>query len=159
LSPDFTELILQFNAFAAEIGPGVPLSRSRRICQILLDLDVPQGWSYSMVGVDYRGSANLEPGVSAVLQSAYYFQGEFQTARLRTMLTGPRAGSYQVRGSLSPGALVWSPCGPQRALIISASVWLMNTSGNPNARGVITTDSADGRTRVVGRLQWRRCSP
>jgi hypothetical protein len=159
LSPDLTELTLRFDAFAAEIGPGVPLSRSRRICQILLDLDFPQGWSYSVVGVDYRGFANLEPGVSAVLQSAYYFQGEFQTARLQTTLTGPRVGNYQVRDSLGPNALVWSPCGAQRALIISASVWLMNTSGNPNARGVMTTDSTDGRARVVGRLQWRRCSP
>lgn len=78
LSPDFTAFTLLFDSYVAELGPGLPLSLSRRNCQILIDLNFPQGWSYSVFDVDYRGFANVESGVSGVQQSVFYFQGEFQ---------------------------------------------------------------------------------
>jgi hypothetical protein len=157
LAPDFRAFTLLFDAYVAEIGPGLPLSQSRRNCQILVDLDFPQGWSYSVFTVDYRGFADLEPGVSGVQQSAYYFQGEFRTARLQTTLNGPRVSDYQLRDSLGLGALVWSPCGAQRALNINSAVRVANHSGRPHARGMMTTDSIDGTVVHIYGLQWRRC--
>jgi hypothetical protein len=157
LAPDFTAFTLLFDSYVAEIGPGLPLGLSRRNCQILVDLDFPQGWSYSVFDVDYRGFTNLEPGVSGVQQSAYYFQGQLQTARLQTTLSGPRVGDYQIRDSLGIDALVWSPCGAQRALIINSSVRLVNHSGSSSARGVMTTDSINGTVKHIYSLQWRRC--
>jgi Domain of unknown function (DUF4360) len=136
----------------------LPLSLSRRNCQILVDLDFPQGWSYSMVDVDYRGFTSVEHGVTGVQQSAYYFQGEFHTGRLQTTLDGPMVGDYQIRDSLELDALVWSPCGAQRALSINSSIQIINSSGNHDARGVMTTDSIDGKVTQIYGLQWRRCS-
>jgi Domain of unknown function (DUF4360) len=150
LTPGFT---LSFGSFVAEIGPGVPPSQSRENCQILVDLDFSQGWSYSLADVDCHGSANLGPGVSGVQESAYYFQGEFQTGRLQTPLKGPKVGDYQIHASLPLDALVWSPCGAQRALNINSSVWVENKSGNPNARGAMTI------AKCGYDLKWRRCSP
>jgi hypothetical protein len=157
LAPDFTAFTLLFDSSVAEIGPGLPLSLSRRNCQILVDLDFPQGWSYSVFDVDYRGFTNLERGVSGVQQSNYYFQGQFQTARLQTTLGGPRVGDYQIRDSLGLSAVIWSPCGAQRALIINSSVRLVNNTGSSAARGVMTTDSIDGKVTHIYGLQWRRC--
>lgn len=159
VAPDLRAFTLLFDAYVAEIGPGLPLSLSRRNCQILVDLDFPQGWSFSVFDVDYRGFVSVEPGVSGVQQSAYYFQGEIHTARLQTTLRGPRVSDYQIRDSLVLDALVWSPCGANRALIINSVVRLMNNNGNSSARGLMTTDSIDGKVTHVYGLQWRRCSP
>jgi Domain of unknown function (DUF4360) len=153
LAPDFSASTLSFNSFVAEIGPGVSPSSSRRNCQILVDLDFPQGWSYSLADVDCRGSANLDPGVSGVQESVYSFQGGSHTGRLQTTLNGPRVGDYQIRDTLGLEALVWSPCGDQRALNINSSVRLENHSGNPNARGMMSA------VEHMYSLQWRRCSP
>jgi hypothetical protein len=157
LAPDLQAFTLLFDSFVAELGPGLPLSLSRRNCQILVDLDFPPGWSFSVVDVDHGGFASLETGVSGVQQSSYYFQGESRTARLQTTLNGPWVGDYQVRESLAPDALVWSPCAARRPLIINLQVRVINNSRNPNARGVMTTGSMNGPVMYIYRLQWRRC--
>jgi Domain of unknown function (DUF4360) len=157
VAPDAMAFTLLFDSYVAEMGPGVPLGNSRRNCQILVDLDFPQGWSYSVATVDYRGFSNLESGVTGVQQSNYYFQGELLTGRLQTPLQGPRIGDFQIRDVLGLEALIWSPCGAQRALNINSSVRVENHSGNPNARGVLTTDSIDGKVALIYGLQWRRC--
>jgi len=159
LASDFKAFTLLFDAYVAEIGPGLPLSQSRRNCQILIDLEFPQGWSYAVFDVDYRGFVSVAPSVSGVQQSSYYFQGEFRTARLHTTLAGPRVGDYQIRDSLGLDTTVWSPCGANRALIINSEVRLLNNGSDPDAQGLITTDSIDGKVTHIYGLQWQRCSP
>jgi hypothetical protein len=159
LSPDFTAFTLVFDSYVAEIGPDLPLSLSRRNCQIVVGLDFPQGWSYSLFDVDYRGFTDLEPGVSGVQQAAYYFQGDFRTARFRTTLDGPRVNDYHIRDSLDVDALVWAPCGVQRALNINSSVRVVDNSEDHDAQGLMTTDSIDGKVTHIYGLRWRRCSP
>lgn len=157
MASDYTAFTLLFDSYVAEVGPGLPLSLSRRNCQILIDLDFPQGWSFSMVDVDYRGYVSVGRGVSGIQQSAYYFQGETQTARLATKLTGPIDGDYQVRDTLALDAEVWSDCGAHRALIINSDVRLM--SGTSKAQGLMTLDSVNGKVTHIYGLQWRRCAP
>lgn len=157
VAPDLTAFTLLFDSYVADLGPGLSLSRSRKNCQILVDLDFPQGWSYSVFSVDYRGFANLQRGVSGIQQSLYYFQGELRTGRLQTILNGPWVGDYQIRDVLGLEALVWSPCGAQRALNINSSIRLENRSGGSSAQGLLTTDSIDGTVKLIYGLQWRRC--
>jgi hypothetical protein len=158
LARDFTAFTLLFDSYVAEIGPGLPLSLGRKNCQILIDLDFPQGWSYSVFDVDYRGFVNVPRGVSGVQQSDYNFQGEFLTARLATALRGPRNGDYQIRDRLRLNAVVWSPCGAHDTLIINSSIRFVNESGNLNARGLMTTDSINGKVTHIYGLRWRRCT-
>ncbi len=155
ISPDRMAFTLLFDQYIAEIGPGIPLANSRRNCQILTDLDFPQGWSYSVLTVDYRGYANLEAGVTGQQQSAYYFQGSSTTARLATTFNGPTARDYQIRDTLGLSAVVWSPCGAQRALNINTQVRL--SSASRFAQGMLTTDSIDGQVKQIYGFQWRRC--
>ena len=157
VSPDLQAFTLLFDNYIAQIGPGVPLTESRKNCQIAVDLDFPSGWSYSILTVDYRGYADLESGVRGEQSSAYYFQGSTATPRLTTTMNGPAARDYQIRDTLGVAATVWSPCGASRALNINSQVRL--TSSNRNARGMLTVDSIDGqlKTLQVYGLQWRRC--
>lgn len=156
VSPDLRAFTLLFDDFVAEVGPGIPLSQGRKNCQILVDLDFPSGWSFSILDVDYRGYANLDSGVTGLQQSAYYFTGQGNTGRLSTTFSGPLSRDYQVRDTLGLSATVWSPCGAQRALNINTQVRL--TTNNRNKRGILTTDSIDAQITQIYGLQWRRCN-
>jgi hypothetical protein len=156
ISPDRQAFTLLFDNYIAQAGPGVPFSEKRKNCQLNIDLDFPQGWSFSLVNVDYRGYASLDPGVTASQQSLYYFQGQGATGRLSTPMVGPYDQDYQISDTLGVAALVWSPCGMQRALNVNTSL-LVNNAANPNGNGLITTDSIDGGIKLIYGLRWQQC--
>jgi hypothetical protein len=156
ISSDMTAFTLLFDNYVAEVGPGVAFAQRRKNCQLNIDLDFPQGWSYSLFTVDYRGYVSLERGVKGLQQSSYYFQGSSQTGRLRTPMVGPIDRNYQIRDTLGLSALVWSPCGAQRALNVNTEIRADN-SGHPSGHGLLTTDSIDGDVKLIYGIQWRRC--
>jgi hypothetical protein len=156
VAQDRQAFTLLFDSYIAEVGPGVPFREKRKNCQINLDLDFPSGWSYSIFTVDYRGYASLERGVKATQQASYYFQGQGQTATLKTVLKGPLDQNFQIRDTLGLDATVWSPCGARRALNINSQVQADNT-GASNKYGLITTDSIDGELKLVYGIKWTRC--
>lgn len=156
LAPDGKAFTLLFDQYVAEAGPGVALTAGRKNCAINVDLDFPQGWSYSILDVDYRGFVQLDAGATAEQKSAYYFQGDFRTASLATVMRGPLTKDYQIRDSLGLEALVWSPCGASRSLNINTQV--RTAALSRSARGLITIDSIDGELTHVYGIRWRRCN-
>ncbi len=155
-SPDRQAFTLLFDQYIAEVGPGVPFREKRKNCQVNLDLDFPQGWSYSIFSVDYRGYEALERGVKAAQQSSYYFQGQGSTAVLKTIMVGPTDQNFTIRDTLGLEALVWSPCGAQRALNINTQLTVDNSRASWS-HGLITTDSIDGQLKLLYGIQWTRC--
>jgi hypothetical protein len=71
-------------------------------------------------------------------------------------MRGPLDQNYQIRDTLGLTALVWSPCGAQRALNINTEIRTENTA-NPSGHGLMTTDSIDGEVKLIYGIQWRRC--
>lgn len=55
------QIILQ--EYIASAGPGIPLTQSRKNCQISVQLHYPGGFQYSVLSTDYRGYANLAKNV------------------------------------------------------------------------------------------------
>ena len=156
ISPDAKAFTLVFSNYAAEIGPNVPRVENRKFCNILVDLKVPSGWSYSLFRVDYRGYVNLDAGVQGVQQSSYYFQGlSVGTRPFRTVFNGPIDRNYQTKDALALEASNWSPCGVSRALVLQTEVRL--TSSQRRAQGIITTDSINGEVEHKYGVQWKRC--
>lgn len=151
---DAKAFTLLFDNYVAEIGPGLPLSAGRKNCQLTIDLQYPQGWSYTVFTFDYRGYAQLDRGVSGQQQSLYYFQGSSTQVPMRSTIYGPYANDYRYRDQIGVSSLVWSPCGLRRALNINTSVTLRGPYG---ARGLMTTDSIDGSVIHQYGIQWQRC--
>ncbi|MSP19296.1 MAG: DUF4360 domain-containing protein [Bdellovibrionales bacterium] len=154
LSEDAKAFTLLFDSYVAETGPGMPLSLARKNCQVAVDLRFPQGWSYSLFTVDYRGYARLESGTSGQQVSSYYFQGQSKTGNLRTTYYGPAERDYQIRDTLGLDALVWSPCGANRALNMNTQVRVTAPS---QRRALMTIDSIDGELKHIYGMKWRRC--
>ncbi len=156
ISPDRQAFTAIFSEYVVEVGPGVPFNQKRKNCQLNLDLDFPSGWSYSLFTVDYRGYVALERGVKATQSASYYFQGQGKTATLKTTMTGPIDENFSIRDTLGLEALVWSPCGAQRALNINSQVQADNSRAS-SKHGLITTDSIDGQLKLVYGIKWTRC--
>lgn len=156
VSPDRQAFTLLFDSYIAEVGPGISAREKRKNCVVNVDLDFPQGWSYTIFTVDYRGYLDLANGHVGTQQTSYYFQGSSATARLTTNVRGPQARDYQIRDTLGVTALVWSPCGAQRALNMNTEVRIDNTR-NRNLSSIMTIDSIDGQFKHIYGIQWRRC--
>lgn len=157
VSADAQAFTLLFDSFVAQTAPGLPPTESRKNCTLNIDLAVPPSWSYSIFTVDYRGYANLEPGVTGIQKSTYYFQGQRNQINLQTTIVGPQARDYSLRDTLGLQATEWSPCGGTRALNINAQVRVEKPFNRPQASGLMTIDSIDGEVKLIYGLAWRRC--
>jgi hypothetical protein len=144
-----------FDEYVVQAGPEVPFSESRKNCQLIVNLDFPQGWSFSIFRADYRGFYTLDPGTFGQQTATYYFQGDRRQASLRTPIRGPATGDYLFGDTLGLEATVWSPCGARRALNINTSLFV-RAFGERQA--LMTTDSVDGEVETKFLLRWRRCN-
>jgi hypothetical protein len=152
VSPDRTAFTLLFDNYIAQVGPGVPFKEKRKNCQLNVQLDFPQGWSFSLVQVDVRGYGSLDPGVTGEQLTSFYFQGDQNTVNLPYDFAGPMDDNYEALTAVPVVQQVWSPCGAVRSLNINTSVKLMG-AGN----GLLTVDSLDGQVQEIYGIQWRRC--
>jgi Domain of unknown function (DUF4360) len=62
-----TVLILLYDSYVAQIGPGTLTTDYRKNCQINLELQYPSGWQFSLSSVDYRGLVDLGSGVDGTV--------------------------------------------------------------------------------------------
>jgi hypothetical protein len=145
--------------FVAELGTGVPLLESRKNCQVLLRLQVPQGFTFAIAAVDYRGHANIATGAQGFQKATYYFQGEAEQVSTTRTLDGPFNDDWHFRDQIPIAELVWAPCGIERALNINAQVRLARSASSTRSRSLIAMDSERGRLEQVFSLRWRRCNP
>ena len=114
----------------------------------------PQGWSFTVADVDYRGYAKIDPGAVGTQKTTYYFAGQTKQAALQSNFRGPVDKDYHISDSLGLAALVFSPCGVNRALNLNTQV-RVQTSGSQQA--LMTLDSIDGQLTHLYGLQWQRC--
>lgn len=145
-----------FDEYFVEAGPGISRRGNRKACNINLNLHIPQGWSWSVGSVDYRGYAFLDRNVVGTQTATYYFQGEQLQVDPTTTFYGPMDQNYRVTDKFGFASTVWSPCGDTRSLNILTNMRVNNTR-NKNGFGFLQTDTADGKLEAKLLFQWRRC--
>jgi hypothetical protein len=157
LNPTRTAVTVTFSEYFAEIGPGIPLSASRKNCQLTFGVHVPGGFTFGIATVDYRGYYQLDDKVTANQQSIYYFQGVFTQATARSNLLGPVGGSYYTyRDNFDLVSTVLAPCGKDTVLNIQSDIRVSNAD-NKQGSGYIATDSIDTALTQVFNFQWKTC--
>ncbi|KAJ7581346.1 hypothetical protein C8J56DRAFT_794216, partial [Mycena floridula] len=122
-----TAVTITFSQFAAQGGPGISIAENRRNCQATLNVHVPQGFSFAIVDVDYRGFYQLDNKVKALHDAIYYFQGQIVQSEATSTLVGPVDGkilnshlsvfmgitgaNYVYRDEFNLTPTIYSPCG------------------------------------------------
>ena len=75
LSPDATSLSLLFDKYQVAVGGVTNKSFDRKSCNIAIPVRVPQGFSVSILKIDYRGFNQLPQGASSQFNVEYFFAG------------------------------------------------------------------------------------
>lgn len=155
LSPDASSLSILFDQFTAEAGRTTRRSVDRKSCNLAIPVHVPQGYSVSVIQVDYRGFNSLPQGGRSQFNVEYFFAGGSGPRYSRTFY-GPMGDDYSINNTLVATAMVWSPCGASPNLRVNAS---MTAYANRSMEQTLATvDSADINAGLVYHLQWRRCN-
>ncbi|KAF9265724.1 hypothetical protein L218DRAFT_114594 [Marasmius fiardii PR-910] len=157
LNNEHTAVTITFSEFEASAGPGIPLATGRKNCQVSLNVHVPQGFSFAIVDVDYRGFYQLDPKVKGLHDSVYYFQGQIVQSEATSTLTGPIDGAnYVFRDEFNLTPTIYSPCGEDTVLNINSQVRVDNTA-DKTASGYIVNDSIDASITQTFNFQWLTC--
>ena len=153
LSPDNTALSLIFDQFIVEAG-GANRTLERKSCSVAIPVHIPQGFSVSVVGVDYRGYVSLPSAASARMTAEYFLAGS-QGPRFDKMFLGKTDTDYTFHNDIGVQAIVWSACGADTILRVNAAMLVKTNRLNDQATA--TVDSADFKTGILYQLQWKRC--
>lgn len=154
LSPDGKSLSIIFDQFLTEAGPAAGRTIDRKSCNVAIPVHVPNGYSISVLAIDYRGYVGLPSMASARLQAEYFFAG-MRGPRFVKDFRGRTDTDYTFNNQLGVQAMVWSPCGADVNLRINASMMVRNTNRQLDA--IATVDSADINAGLIYHFQMRRC--
>jgi hypothetical protein len=154
LSPDSTSLSLLFDQYQVEAGGITGRNVDRKSCNVAIPVNVPQGYSVSILKIDYRGFNALPIGANSTFNVEYFFAGQ-QGPAFQKNFSGPLNDNFTLSNTLIAEAVVWSACGAQVTLRTNTS--LMAQTNWAGEQAMATVDSADVNASVIYRLQWKRC--
>ena len=155
ITEDGRTMSVLFDSFKAEAGNTTARRIDRSSCNLRVPINVPQGYSVALIGVDYRGF-NAVPGQGAYTQfDAEYFYAGSRGPRFSRRFMGPVSDEYLINNQLIATNTVWSPCGQQVIFGINASATAMANSRMEQTMMIV--DSADITAGILYQFSWRRC--
>ena len=154
LSPDAKQLSILFDQFVAEAGRASGKTIDRKNCNVTIPVHVPQGFSVSIIQLDYRGFNSIPAGGMSQFNVEYFFAGS-RGIRYTKSFYGPQDEDYLVRNTLEATGLVWSACGADVNLRVNTSV--LAKTNYRKEQTMSTLDSIDVDSGMIYHLQWRRC--
>lgn len=157
VAPDNTAFTATYSAYIAQVGPDVKPTDNRKQCQAALEVNVPNGFSYGIMKVDYRGYAQLAEGANGSLVAGYYFQGSSDTDRRTHPFKGAMEDNWTVTDTTEWAQIVWSPCGEKRLFSISTELRAQRGSSDRQETSYMTMDSTDADIKTQYHMAWRKC--
>lgn len=157
MTPDYSKISMFFDAYSADSTYG-NTGRVRKSCNLGISVKVPHGLTVALVGLQYRGYIDNEPGAFTSLQADYFFAGERVGARLRKEWLDedyPITEDFLVDDSFHIGSIVWSPCGEDA--IIRANTSIRAYQGPDEGKAEIQLDTVDVSSKIEYQLQWDSC--
>ena len=110
LSSDAKAFTLLFSEFAVSADPTT--TKARKLCELDIQMRIPSGWSFALLGVDIRGYAGLKNEVSRGHVRAVYAFGRSRNPTLLAAqnFQGPFDQDYVLSSDANVESYNWSPC-------------------------------------------------
>ncbi|TDB75343.1 DUF4360 domain-containing protein [Actinomadura sp. KC216] len=154
-SSDATAFTVTYSDYMAQAGGDSNPTDMRKNCQISMQINIPQGFTYAIASADYRGFAHLAKGASGMERANYYFQGMSQTTPKSHNINGPYSNNWQFTDRTDVAELVWKPCGEQRNLNVNTE--LRVNKGSSKETSFMSFDSTDGSIKTIYHISWKKC--
>jgi hypothetical protein len=140
-----TEFTLIFDEFVASSGQGVPVTESRKNCQININIREPQGSGQFCTALEYRGYFNLPGGVTAEAKATYYrTTNNYELPDGQVITIGDEDGDQE--GQVSHSASFVGP-ESQDYLRRDSDTWNYN-----NIEAIVRPLNVNSQVRLVGAL-------
>ena len=153
LSPDATSLSILFDQYQATAGGTTGRSFERKSCNVAIPVNVPNGFSVSLIAIDYRGFNMLPQGATSTFGVEYFFAGSRGPTFTRTF-RGSLTSDYLIRNELLAVGNVWSACGADVLLRTNTNVRVQTVQ---NREAMATVDTQDVAAALIYRLAYRAC--
>lgn len=157
VAPDNSAFTVTYSEYVAQAGGGVPAVEGRKNCLLSLVVHVPQGHTYAVAQVDYRGFGSLQPGAVGTRKASYSFQGMSQTVQRTHRFNGALDDNWQATDTTGIEALVFAPCGEKRNFDINTGLRAEIGTSDPARTSFMALDSTDGSINSVYHFTWKRC--
>ncbi|MEV6950397.1 DUF4360 domain-containing protein [Streptomyces sp. NPDC051183] len=157
VAQDNSAFTVTYSEYVAQAGGGAPTVEGRKNCLLSLLVNVPQGYTYAVAQVDYRGFGSLQEGAIGTQKASYYFQGMSQTAYRTHKFNGALDDNWQATDTTGIEALVFAPCGAQRNFNINTELRAEVGTSDPDKTSFMALDSTDGSINSVYHFSWKKC--
>lgn len=146
--------VVAVDEFKVSNGAG---ERSRKFCNVTLDIKFPAGWSYAIKRVNTKASAVIQEGVTAkVTTKAEFRLSDLPVVKELRQQQGPWAGSFLLQDEFDRP--VWSPCG--RVLPVNVTTEFKVSRRAEGAEASIFAGHQDsGEMEQTYEMRWKRCNP
>lgn len=152
LAPDAQAFTMIFDDFYVEADGG---DKERKICTVNFDLKFPSGWEYSLLGVQFRGYADLERGTNGFQQVVFAKSKDGPRYKLGLMkLNGDYNDNYMRVDDIPITNLKWIGCDGSKNLFMHTGIQI---NAGATSGGYMTIDTVDGSITQDFELVWRKC--
>ena len=162
LTPDNKTLSLLFDNYVVLAGQSVGVKRSVKNCTLFIPVNVPAGFQFTVVKLDYRGFNSIPKNGRTRYVSIYSFldgqngKDVSRRVRRRTDFRGPLQENYIISSDVASKP-IWSPCGSKVQLRVDTRAVAVSNGKNEDVMATIDSiDSAVG-TSAEYHFLWREC--
>ncbi|MDZ4660552.1 MAG: DUF4360 domain-containing protein [Pseudomonadota bacterium] len=185
LSPDGKTMSLLFDDYISQIDTSQQILDQKK-CLVTIEMNIPAGWSYSLVSADYRGFAELDAHTMGTQEIVYMFgpvieerpvplrnfsvvgPRNLKPTRVRTatfssrIVKGPFSGDYSFTNMVTVGEMPWSSCDSRlnRDLNIHTSLMTRSLTRVPTREkgmALIALDTIDATIAQRFDIAWKQC--
>jgi hypothetical protein len=158
VSPDNTSFHAMYSNYLAAVGVGTRPTDVRKNCQLNLKVNVPQGFTFAIAQIDYRGFAHLERGATGTQRGSYYFAGTPEMMKKSHTWQGPLDDNWQATDTIDVGMLPYRPCGEPANLNVNTELRVSAGTSDPKTTtSYMAMDSTDAYFATDYHLVWKRC--
>lgn len=171
MTQDLNYLSVLYDRFSAQIGKGTENPNAKSIekqCTILVDINVPQGWTFDIDSIEYRGYVEIPNKLAVAYQLATAeISGGKGFGFEQKLINGPKTENYSLvvqnkslLGNNSKiSTLACLSSGQNIRVRIKSVIGVRNLLAQIFKPAVkIVVDSTDASFRQNLKLSWRRCN-
>jgi hypothetical protein len=171
MTQDLNYLSVLYDRFSAQIGRGTENPNAKaneKQCTILVDINVPQGWTFDIDSIEYKGYVEIPNKMAVAYQLATAeISGGKGFGFEQKVLNGPKTENYSLlvqNKSLLGNApklstLACLASGQNIRVRVKSVIGVRNLLAQIFKPAVkIVVDSTDASFRQNLKLSWRRCN-
>jgi hypothetical protein len=162
LTPDAKTMSILFDNYIAAAGKNYGVKRDIKLCTIQVPIEVPGGYQFTVVKLDYRGYNGIPDGARTRYVTMYSFFDQNTNKQIGRRIRrkfdffGPLDEDYTISSDVSSKP-VWSQCGKNiNFRLDTRAVAATNEAGDDVMATIDSIDASVG-TDVQYHLLWRQC--